>query len=313
MEQLDLFSPFEEAKNNTFENINEFQFSAAAKEWEVVKVFEPENEYHSLIDYICTFWMNICPNDNDIWQLQPAIALKHWWDFEHGVKERGFQESMLIKRIKIKYFFSLIGLETIDSPLRNELFRHGISTIDLLMELSEWKRAEKEFGPIEEEGLQVGINNYLLKKMRIYEHLANQQAANKILFLIMIEEPECLSLHDIEGKFYFELLEDFANPESDSEEIIELLPAVGLLHGFFLVPLQKKLFLERLSDKIDQIEDKSPSYEQLSELQRFRLFSLYAWKSELLKMMGQEYIPLRQRMKVLAPRQFEKFMSLKHI
>jgi hypothetical protein len=105
-------------------------------------------------------------------------------------------------------------------------------------------------------------------------------------------------------------LEDLYPDCHTREGSAELIPYAGLMAGSFTLPLEDRpQYLSSLR-KNAQRHETGNSRMSNSRI-RYRLFSLYAWESELAQLTGVPFVGVRNRMKALDSDLFAHYMVRK--
>ena len=91
---------------------------------------------------------------------------------------------------------------------------------------------------------------------------------------------------------------------------MELIPYVGLMEGYFTLPLEDRpQYLSTLRKSAERYE--AGNDRTADAKVRYRLFSLYAWQSELAQLAGAAYVDARNRMRTLDSELFIHYMDRK--
>ena len=310
MEQLDLFAPSETIKNKATNALAEAKFIQSEKYWRELEFLNPGNGFIGTALDMCRFWNDLYPDDDMLNRADSLEIYKRWREFEAYLDCREYRGRAIIGQIKKSIFLRRMGLEDTSQAVRASFERHGIEVLDLLMEIEEWALAEEEIRAVRMRSPLRGGGAFLLKCFKVYYRRGKTPASRRSLLRAFWEAPDLIKLHDIVDPELRKELGDLY-PDSDArEDSVELIPYVGLMTGSFTLPLDDRP--EYLSNLRKNAERHERNYGVTGGTRiRYRLFSLYAWESEVAQLIGASYVGPRNRMKTLDSDLFVHYMDRK--
>jgi hypothetical protein len=197
-----------------------------------------------------------------------------------------------------------MGLEHGSPALRESLERHGIEMLDLLMEIEKWALAAEEIRTVRMRNPSQGGGAFFLKCSEVYYKSGNMPASRRFLLQTFWDEPDLIGLRHVVDSELLNELEDLYSDYETRQGSVELIPYVGLMEGSFTLPLEDRLqYLANLRKNAERCEAGTQI--------RYRLFSLYAWQSELAQLIGADFVDARNRMRTLDGELFMHYMDRK--
>lgn len=311
--QQALFSPSEELKRSIEKALIEGDFGQAM-EWCIqLKKSEPDNHLVKAAPDICEFWTAQGGYDA-LMQQDPLAVYRKWREFGDYMGTRSYQGIHAIKnKMKEKVFLDKIGLRAVTPGLRTILDRGGITALDLLVEIKKWGAAKEEIQNMGRPDFSPEGWRFFLTCSRVYRETGHIKESRRCLLNAFWDQTAMIQWKDITGIIDAELLKRFQEmieDREDREEMIELIPCVGLLHGLFIIPGNAGDCLTGLRARIDELEGKEDG--KRNTRISYRLFSLYAWEAELSERKTcSDYGKPRKKMKEIDNGLFKRYMDIK--
>ena len=155
-----------------------------------------------------------------------------------------------------------------------------------------------------------GGGAFFLKCSKVYYRAGNIPASRRFLLQTFWDAPDLIELRDIVDSELLDELEDLYSDYDTRQDSVELIPYVGLMEGSFTLPLEDPLqYLSNLRKNAERYEAGNDGTEGTRI--RYRLFSLYAWQSELAQLIGAGFVDARNRMRTLDSELFMHYMDRK--
>jgi hypothetical protein len=310
MEQLYLFAPPEIIKNKAMKALTGAEFVQSEKYWRELEPLDPCNAFIDTALDICRFWNNTYPDDDMLNQADPLEVYRVWREFETHLRSKDYRGSAIIGQIKENIFLGKIGLEQRIPALRESFQRHGIEVLDLLVEIEKWALAVDEIRMVRLRNPSQGGGAFFLKCSEVYFKAGNIPASRRFLLQAFWDEPDLIELRDIVDPELLDGLEDLYPDYDTRQDSVELIPYVGLMGGSFTLPLEDR------PQYLSNLRKNAERYEAVNDWTtgtkiRYRLFSLYAWESELSQLIGTGYVDARNRMRMLDSELFMHYMERK--
>lgn len=240
----------------------------------------------------------------------PLEVFKVWREFETQLHCKEYRGNAIIGQIKENIFLRKMGLGHGSPALRESLERHGIEALDLLMEIEKWALAAKEIRMVRMMNPSRGGGAFFLKCSKVYYRAGNIPASRRFLLQTFWDAPDLIELRDIVDSELLNELEDLYADYETRQGSVELIPYVGLMEGSFTLPLEDRLqYLANLRKNAARCE--TGNDETAGKQIRYRLFSLYAWQSELAQLIGAGFVDARNKMKTLDSELFMHYMDRK--
>ena len=310
MEQLYLFAPPEMIKNKAMNALTAAEFVSSEKYWRELEHLDPGHGFIDAALDICRFWNGLYPGEGVVNQADPLELYRRWRGFETYLDGKDYRGNPVIGRIKEHVFLKNIGLEHRSQALRESFERHGIELLDLLMEIGQWSLAEEEIRTLRMRDPSRRGGVFFLTCSKVYFKAGNVPASRRFLLEAFWDAPDLIELSDIMDPDLLDDLEDLYPDCHTREGSAELIPYAGLMAGSFTLPLEDRpQYLSSLR-KNAQRHETGNSRMSNSRI-RYRLFSLYAWESELAQLTGAPYVGVRNRMKALDSDLFAHYMVRK--
>ncbi len=310
MEQLYLFAPPEIIKNKAMKTLTSTEFVQSEKYWRELEYLDPGNAFVGVALEICRFWNDRYPDDDIFNQADPLEIYRGWREFETYRDRKEYRGSPIIGQIKESVFLRRIGLENRRPALRESFEQHGIEVLDLLMEVEKWALAAEEIRTVRMRNPSHGGGAFLLKCSKVYYRTGNIPVSRRFLLQAFWDGPDLIELHDIVDPELLNELEDLYPDYDAREDSVELIPYVGLMDGSFTLPLEDRLqYLSNLRENAERY--KTGNNRTADTKIRYRLFSLYAWESELSQLIGVGYVEARNKMRTLDSELFMHYMDRK--
>jgi len=194
--------------------------------------------------------------------------------------------------------------------LRESFERRGIEVLDLLMEIEKWALAAEEIRMVRMRNPSQGGGAFFLKCSKVYYRAGNIPASRRFLLQTFWDAPDLIELGDIVDSELLDELEDLVSDYDARQDSVELIPYVGLMEGAFTLPLEERLqYLATLRKNAERCEAGNDGTADMRT--RYRLFSLYAWQSELAQLIGGDFVDARNRMRTLDSELFLHYMGRK--
>ena len=310
MEQLYLFAPPEIIKNKAMKALTGAEFVQSEKYWRELEQLDPGNAFSRIALDVCRFWNNLYHDDDMLNRADPLEVYRAWREFETYLHCKDYRGNSIIGQIKETIFLGKIGLEQRIQALGESFERHGIEVLDLLMEIEKWALAVEEIRMVRLRNPSQGGGAFFLKCSEVYFKAGNIPASRRFLLQAFWDEPDLIGLRNIVDPRLLDGLEDLYPDYDNREESVELIPYVGLMDGSFTLPLEERLqYLSNLRKNAERCEagDDGTACTRI----RYRLFSLYAWQSELSQLTGAGFVDARNRMRILDSELFMHYMERK--
>jgi hypothetical protein len=310
MEQLYLLAPPEIIKNKAMKALTGEEFVQSEKYWREVELLDPGNTFIGAALDICRFWNDPYPDEDMLNQADPLEVYRAWREFETYLRSKDYRGSVIIGQIKEHIFLRRIGLEHMSPALRESFERHGIEVLDLLMEIEKWALAVEEIRMVRVRNPSRVGGAFFLKCSEVYFKAGNIPASRRFLLQAFWDEPDLIELRDIVDPEILDELEGLYPDYDTRQDSVELIPYVGLMEGSFTLPLEDRLqYLSNLRKNAERHETGNDG--TASTKTRYRLFSLYAWESELAQLIGAGFVDARNRMRMLDSELFMHYMERK--
>ena len=310
MEQLYLFAPPEIVKNRATKALADAEFDQSEKYWRELEQLDPGNTLARTALDICRFWNDLYPGDDVFHRADPLEIYRLWREFELYLEGKDYRGSAIIRQIKESVFLKRIGLEQRSPTLCESLERQGVEVLDLLVEIEKWSLAAEEVRTVRMRDPSRGGGAFLLKCSKVYFRTGSIQASRRFLLQAFWDEPDVIESRDIVDHEILDGLGDLYPDYDTREDSVELIPYVGLMEGFFTLPLEDRP--QYLSNLRKNAEKYGTGTDGVADRKiRYRLFSLYAWESEIEQLSGGGYVDARNRMKTLDRDLFMHYMGRK--
>jgi tetratricopeptide (TPR) repeat protein len=310
--QQSLFRQPEIIKNKAAKALVNLEFIQAEKLLQKLKTLEPDNGFVGPALEVCRFWNDLYP-DSELLSLEDSLEVyRHWREFETYLNHKEYEKSTIIKQIKRNIFLKRIGLERRSTALRESLELRGIESLDLLMEIEEWELAVEEIKEILMKNPSYGDGAFFLKCSKVYYRIESIPTSRRFLLRAFWHVPDLIMLGDILDTELLKELESIYPDYKNREESVELIPYVGLMGQIFPLPPKDSFdYTWNLRKMAKRYETNNEWVEKVRI--RYRLFSLYAWESEVAKLIGENYVDARSKMKELNSQLFSHYMErIKH-
>ena len=304
MEQLYLFAPPEIIKNKAMQTLAGAEFLQSEKHWRELERLDPGNAFIAAALDICRFWNDLYPDDGMLNRADPLGVFKVWREFETQLHCKEYRGNAIIRQIKENIFLRKMGLEHGSPALRESLEQHGIEALDLLMEIEKWALAVEEIRMVRMKNPSQGGGAFFLKCSKVYYRAGNIPASRRFLLQTFWDAPDLIDLRDIVDSELLNELEDLYTNYETRQGSVELIPYVGLMEGSFTLPLEDRLHY------LTNLRKNAERHEAGTQI-RYRLFSLYAWQSELAQLIGGDFVDARNKMKTLDSELFMHYMDRK--
>ena len=182
-----------------------------------------------------------------------------------------------------------MGLENGGPASRESFERHGIEVLDLLMEIEKWALAAEEIRMVRMRNPSQGDGAFFLKCSKVYYRAGNIPVSRRFLLQTFWDAPDLIELRDIVDSELLNAIEDLYSDYDTRQDSVELIPYVGLMEGSFTLPLEDRLqYLSNLRKNAERYEVGNDGTEGTRI--RYRLFSLYAWQSELAQLIAVGFV-----------------------
>jgi len=308
MEQLYLFAPTEIVKNKAMNTLTTAKFIRSEKYWQELRSLDPYNgDIDAALD-ICRFWNGVYDEEDKLNQAHPLEIYARWREFEN-YSDRNYPKNAAIGQLKEHIFLKNVGLEHRAPVVRESFEREGIELLDLLIEIRKWSLAVEEIAMMRMRDPSRG-GPFLLKCFKVHFKAGNVLTSRRFLVEAFWDVPDLIELRDVIDPDLVDDLEDVYPDYETREGSVELIPYAGLMAGSFTLPLEdRRQYLSNLRKTAERYEtgdDRMPDART-----RNRLFSLYAWESELAQLRGASYLDARNRMKALDRELFAHYMGRK--
>ena len=310
MEQLYLFAPPEIIKNKAMQSLASAEFVQSERYWRELEQLDPGNVFIGTALDICRFWNGLYPDDDMLNRADPLEVYTLWREFETYLEGKDYRGSAMIGQIKENIFLRKMGLENGGPSSRESFERHGIEVLDLLMEIEKWALAAEEIRMVRMRNPSQGGGAFFLKCSKVYYRAGNIPASRRFLLQTFWDAPDLIELGDIVDSELLDELEDLVSDYDARQDSVELIPYVGLMEGAFTLPLEERLqYLATLRNNAERCEAENGGTADVRT--RYRLFSLYAWHSELAQLIGGDFVDARNRMRTLDSELFVHYMDRK--
>jgi hypothetical protein len=310
MEQLYLFAPAEIIKNKGLKSLVSAEFLQSEKSWQELEQLDPGNAFLGTALEICRFWNGLYPDDAMLNRADPLEVYRLWREFETYLDGKEYRGSAVIGQIKETIFLRKMGLEHGSPALYESFERHGIEVLDLLMEIDKWALAVEEIRMVRMRNPSQGGGAFFLKCSKVYYRAENINASRRFLLQAFWDAPDLIELRDIVDSELLNAIEDLYSDYDTRQDSVELIPYVGLMEGSFTLPLEDRLhYLSNLRKNAERCEAGNDG--TAGTRIRYRLFSLYAWQSELAQLIGAGFVDARNRMRALDSELFMHYMNRK--
>ncbi len=310
MEQLYLFAAPEIIKNKAMKALASAEFGQSEKYWRELEHLDPGNGFIDTALDMCRFWNDLYTDDSLFNRAEPFEVYGRWKEFEAYLDGKNYQGNAIIRVIKETIFLKRIGLENRCPALRESFERHGIEILDLLMKIEKWTLAVEEIRTVRMKNRSHGGGAFFLKCSKVYYMAGNIPMSRRFLLQAFWDGPDLIKLRDIVDLELLEGLGDLCPHHDAREDSVELIPYIGLMDGSFTLPLEDRLqYLSNLRQNAERYE--MGGERTAGRKLCYRLFSLYAWDSELAQLIGASYVDARNRMKMLDSELFAQYMDRK--
>ena len=310
MEQLYLFAPPEIIKNKAMQALANAEFVQSERYWRELEQLDPGNAFIGTALDVCRFWNGLYPDDDMLNRGDPLEVYSLWREFETYLEGKDYRGSAMIGQIKENIFLRKMGLEKGGPAVRESFERRGIEVLDLLMEIEKWAMAAEEIRMVRMRNPSLGGGAFFLKCSKVYHRAGNIPASRRFLLQTFWDAPDLIELGDIVDSELLNELEDLVSDCDARQDSVELIPYVGLMEGAFTLPLEERLqYLATLRKNAEKCEARNDGTAGMRT--RYRLFSLYAWQSELAQLIGGDFVDARNRMRTLDSELFLHYMNRK--
>jgi len=284
-----LFAPPEIIKNKAMKALTCAEFVQSENYWRELEQLDPGNVFVGAALDICRFWNNRYPDDDMLNLADPSEVYRLWKEFERRLDRKEYRGNPIIGQIKEHIFLRKIGLEHRRPALRESFERHGIEVLDLLMEIEKWALAAEEIRMVRVRNPSQGGGAFFLKCSEVYFKAGNVPASRRFLLQAFWDGPDLIELRDIVDPELLDGLEDLYPDYDATPDSVELIPYVGLMGGSFTLPLEDRL--QYLANLRKNAERRERGNDRTAGAKiRYRLFSLYAWESELAQLIGAGFV-----------------------
>lgn len=308
IDQFPLFSQVPMIKNQAIKALINLDFIQSERYWLELKRLDPDDDHVIQGLKTCRFWKDAylhhretCPSALETYQ--------KWTEFEAHLDPNRYWGKAETHTMKRTMFLDTIGLGNITPALRASLAKGCLDVLDLFEEIQEWELAEKEIRAIRTINPAYGDGSYFLKCSKVYYKIGDSHTSRSYLLQTFWDAPDLIALRDIIDSELCESLESFPI-DSSLDESVELIPYAGLMDRLFSLPSKDQL--EYLRTLQMNAEWQETDYRINSSARvRYRLFSLYAWISELAQRIGENHINSRRKMQEKDRELFADYMHKK--
>ena len=312
MGQQSLFRQPEIIKNKAAKALINLEFVQAEKLLQELKTLEPDNGFVGPALEICRFWNDLYPDSELLFLEDPVEIYRHWREFETFLNDKRYARNPLIGQMKKNCFIDRMGLRNKSPALRESFKGCGIELIDLFIEIEEWALAEDEIRLVSMRNPSREDGTFSLKCSMVYYRVGKMYLSRQYLLRAFWHVPDLIVLGDILDTELLKELESIYPDYKNREESVELIPYVGLMAQIFPLPPKDSFdYTWNLRKMAKRYETNNEWMEKVRI--RYRLFSLYAWESEVAKLLGENYVDARSKMKELNSQLFSHYMErIKH-
>lgn len=310
MKQLSLFSDIEEARRKAIETLFQLQFAQSQKHWKEYSLHEPFDNQDKQAFFIIDFWKKRFDNNSLAEENSSVKLLSLWREFEKKIALDKIDESKFIfTQFKKNFFLKALSLENITNKLRKQFISIKTTALDLFIEIKDWERACKETENILLETTPLLDDLFWLKRAKVYYLNKQVKLSRTYLLKAFLINPDVIDISLIVDEELLDYLDDLLSIVENENVIVELLPYVCIINRLVTISNSSTANKILLSEINENIEKYQKIVFKKNERILFRLFSLYAWKADLLKTLGKEFTEPRQRMKRISPDLFQNYME----
>lgn len=306
MEQLYLFAPEEMIRNNAIRTLLSGEFHQSRKYWTELKHLDPGNTFQDTALDICRYWNALYNDDQAFKQENPLELYRKWREFEQHIEQKEPKVKTITRQMKENLFLSNMGLENPTPMLRESFNRSGVTVLDLLMEIEQWRLAVQEIKALRKSDSCHENGPFFLKCSKVYYRAGNIDVSRRFLLHAFWDQPDAIELTDIVDADLLNGLSGLYPDYETGKGLVELIPFVGLITGLMTIPLEDRQdYLSKLRKDAETCEESGDTSPRI----RYRLFSLYAWQAELAKLIASDFVGARNKMKLLDYELFQHYME----